>query len=149
MVKMAHTETLGGRITRLRRDKEIPQYQLASQIGLHPSSLNQIEKGKRNPKTETVSALASALGVSRDYLLDGNPAGPPSRADPREARHAEPATTLEVSAVIHQAVQTAIRAAITDILNAVSESLAADRRSENTEGEDSRPKAKTVPTRRH
>jgi transcriptional regulator with XRE-family HTH domain len=143
MVKMASTETIGDRISRLRRDKKIPQYQLASTIGLHPSSLNQIEKGKRQPKTGTISALAKALDVSRDLLIDGNPAGPP------QARHDQTPETPEVSAVIYQAVQIAIRATLTDLLNAISESLAATGRSSPTEREDRGPETKTVRTRRH
>jgi len=65
-------ETLGQRIARLRREQGIKQYRLAKDTGLHPSSLNQIEKGKREPQTATLTALAHRLGVSRDMLVDGD-----------------------------------------------------------------------------
>lgn len=144
VVNMAHTETVGNRIARLRREKEIPQYQLANEIGLHPSSLNQIEKGHRTPKADTVAKLAKALGTTRDFLWDGNPAV----AEPSNKGHAHATEPLEVSAVITQAVQSAIRATLTDLLNAVSESLAAEGRPQTAEREDRRPETKAVRARR-
>ena len=143
---MAHIETIGDRIARLRRDKNIPQYLLAGEIGLHPSSLNQIEKGHRTPKAETVAKLAKALDVSRDFLWDGAPAVATPLPDRDHGYHAQ---AVEVSALVTQAVHTEIRAVIVDILNALSESLAATGRPAATDSEDRRPEAQKIRTRRH
>jgi transcriptional regulator with XRE-family HTH domain len=51
---------------------------LAFHSGISWSAIAQIESGRRkNVRPSTLSALASALGVTIDYLVSGKPAGPP------------------------------------------------------------------------
>jgi transcriptional regulator with XRE-family HTH domain len=69
---MSTHETVGARVARLRRHAGLTQYKLAHFIGLHASSLNQIERGKRKPNTTTVTRLAAALHTTRDVILDGD-----------------------------------------------------------------------------
>jgi transcriptional regulator with XRE-family HTH domain len=108
-------ESIGARIARLRRRAGIKQLELAQRAGLNPSSLNQIEKGKRIPKTSTVDALAKELDVSRDLILDGDPA-----VEPRASRHNATPQNSELSATI----QAAISAGFADLATAIAAALA-------------------------
>lgn len=142
---MAHTEKIGDRIARLRRDRKIPQYKLAEAIGLHPSSLNQIEKGRRVPKTATITALAHSLGVSRDLLLDGSP----QAAAPIQQGHENRREPVEVSAAIAAAVHEAIRNNLIDIINAISAAIATEGRAPTAERESERHPASPGGDRRY
>lgn len=59
----------GLKIKQLRSDLGISTYELANRTGLSPSYLNEIEKGKKYPKTEKVFALAKALNTDYDTLV--------------------------------------------------------------------------------
>jgi transcriptional regulator with XRE-family HTH domain len=87
------TETIGNRIRRLRLAKGIRfQKDFANMIGIDPASLNQIEQGYRVPKLQTVDKMATALGVSRDLIIDGESA---ARAMPPRSYVAEPEAAPE------------------------------------------------------
>lgn len=60
---------LGFKIKHLRLQRGIPYQALAEQTGLSVSYLNDIEKGKKYPKPDKISALASAFGVEYDDLV--------------------------------------------------------------------------------
>jgi transcriptional regulator with XRE-family HTH domain/predicted transcriptional regulator len=59
----------GLKIKQLRNDLGLSTYDLADRTGLSPSYLNEIEKGKKYPKTEKIFALAKALNSSYDTLV--------------------------------------------------------------------------------
>jgi hypothetical protein len=59
----------GLKLKQLRADLGISTYELANRTGLSPSYLNEIEKGKKYPKTEKVFALAKALDTDYDTLV--------------------------------------------------------------------------------
>lgn len=59
----------GLKLKQLRHDNGISTYELANRTGLSPSYINEIEKGKKYPKTEKVIALAKALGTDYDALV--------------------------------------------------------------------------------
>ena len=59
----------GLKIKQLRSELGLSTYDLADKTGLSPSYLNEIEKGKKYPKTEKVFALAKALDSSYDALV--------------------------------------------------------------------------------
>lgn len=63
---------LGQRVRELREAKEMSQEDLAQAIGKRLLAVSQIERGKtENPRADTVSGLAEALGTTVDYLLHG------------------------------------------------------------------------------
>ena len=62
--------SLGQRIRRIRRAKQIRQGQLARLAGLTQSSLQKIEYGIANPSLPALLRIASALGVEPGVLLD-------------------------------------------------------------------------------
>ena len=59
----------GLKLRQLRLDKSITQYELADRAGLSQSYINEIEKGKKYPKTEKIIALARAMDTSYDALV--------------------------------------------------------------------------------
>lgn len=60
---------IGLRIKKVRKEAGLTQQQLAKRLGIPYQSIGQWERGIRNPKIETLQAIADAIGVSLDYLL--------------------------------------------------------------------------------
>ncbi len=60
------------RLERLRKEKKINQSELARSIGLTQQTISSYEKGKNRPSMEIIVRLAQELGVTSDYLLNGN-----------------------------------------------------------------------------
>lgn len=59
----------GLKLRQLRLDKSLTQYDLADMSGVSVSYINEIEKGKKYPKTDKIIALASAMGVTYEALV--------------------------------------------------------------------------------
>lgn len=59
----------GLKLKQLRIQKGLSFAQLSKAAGVSVSYLNEIEKGKKYPKTDKILALAQALGVSYDQLV--------------------------------------------------------------------------------
>jgi transcriptional regulator with XRE-family HTH domain len=64
------TFMIGERIRNLRIDKGLKQNQLAEATGLSRISIGNYERGNRQPPVDVAAKIASALGVTVDYLLD-------------------------------------------------------------------------------
>ncbi len=60
---------IGMTIRRLRMEREYTLQALADESGISKSYLGDIEKGRKNPTTDVVEAVASALGVPARRLL--------------------------------------------------------------------------------
>lgn len=60
---------IGLRLKTVRKEAGLTQQQLAKRLGIPYQSIGQWERGIRNPKIETLQAIANAIGVSLDYLL--------------------------------------------------------------------------------
>ena len=59
----------GLKVRQLRQEKGLSFAALSEATSLSASYLNEIEKGKKYPKTEKIMKLAEALGVSYDWLI--------------------------------------------------------------------------------
>ncbi|MFZ6024000.1 MAG: helix-turn-helix domain-containing protein [Bacteroidota bacterium] len=59
------------RLKQLRLEKGYSQKQIADKVGLHSIHYGRYERGDSLPAAETLTKLADALGVSVDYLLEG------------------------------------------------------------------------------
>jgi transcriptional regulator with XRE-family HTH domain len=59
----------GLKVRQLRQEKGLSFAALSKDTGLSASYLNEIEKGKKYPKTEKIAKLAESLGVSYDWLI--------------------------------------------------------------------------------
>lgn len=60
---------LGLKLKQLRTEKNLSLVELAEKSGLSVSYLNEIEKGKKYPKGNKISALANALDIPYDKLV--------------------------------------------------------------------------------
>lgn len=61
--------TFGSTVRELRKIKGLSQEQLALEIGMDLTSINEIERGRRNPTLRTIVKLAHALEVKPAELL--------------------------------------------------------------------------------
>ena len=66
----------GSNVARLRAEKGLSQTKLAFQLdpsgkGISQSYVSQLEAGKRNPKLDTIVAIAQALDVPVGELVTG------------------------------------------------------------------------------
>lgn len=59
----------GRAIREIREKAGLTQEQLAEASGLHFTEISHLEAGRRNPKLETVKAVARGLKVPRWYLV--------------------------------------------------------------------------------
>lgn len=69
---MTGTVDLGLRLKLRRTALQIPQQELAAQVGMNPRTLSALERGRRpldRLRSATLLRLATCLGVSTDYLL--------------------------------------------------------------------------------
>lgn len=70
MVKVTGvSRRVGGRIQKIRLEKGLTQEKLALDADLNRAYIGYIERGERNPSTETLSKIAKALGVKLDDLF--------------------------------------------------------------------------------
>lgn len=60
---------LGFKVKQLRQERGLSLSDLAQKTNISVSYLNEIEKGKKYPQAEKIAVLASALGVSYDWLV--------------------------------------------------------------------------------
>lgn len=65
-------KTIGEKIQILREERNLKQKELAELAGITEATLSRYENGKREPKGEIISKLATVLNVSTDYLLGRN-----------------------------------------------------------------------------
>ena len=65
------SETLGGRIERLIRENNLSQKDFAKDVGTTESAICRYLKDERVPRIDILSNMATALGVSLDYLVTG------------------------------------------------------------------------------
>jgi hypothetical protein len=59
----------GLKLRQLRTSKKLSQSELSEKSGLSVSYINEIEKGKKYPKTEKIATLAAALDVPYDRMV--------------------------------------------------------------------------------
>jgi transcriptional regulator with XRE-family HTH domain len=60
------------RLRELRRQKNLSQTELGEKAGVHYTHISKYERGVSTPSVETIRGLAEALGVSTDFLMDGD-----------------------------------------------------------------------------
>ena len=61
--------TVGEKIRAVRKERKMTQKRLGNILGMDTTRISQYETGQRNPKIETLSKIADALGVSVAELL--------------------------------------------------------------------------------
>lgn len=69
-MKNEHIRLIFGlKLKQLRQEKGMSLQDLSTKSGISNSYINEIEKGKKYPKTDKINSLASALGVEYDQLV--------------------------------------------------------------------------------
>ena len=63
-------EVLGRRLRALRADRDETLAQTADRAGLSPQYLSEIERGRKEPSSEMIAALAGALGITLTGLTE-------------------------------------------------------------------------------
>lgn len=63
--------TVGQRIQKARKEKKLTQKELAAKLGLATGTIQQYELDKRQPRLEQFRAIASALNVDVNWLMNG------------------------------------------------------------------------------
>ncbi|RUT67494.1 XRE family transcriptional regulator, partial [Flavobacterium cupreum] len=63
--------TISERIKQLRTENNLTQSELAEKVGLTYVQIGRYEKGKSNLSSDVLQKLASVLGTSTDYLMNG------------------------------------------------------------------------------
>jgi transcriptional regulator with XRE-family HTH domain len=69
--KGAIQAALGTNLRAARARAELSQEALGLKVGLHPTEITRIERGRRNPGTVTLVKLARGLGITTSELVDG------------------------------------------------------------------------------
>ena len=62
-------ESLGKRISNIRKELNLNQKELAEKCGITEATLSRYENDLREPKSEAIVKIANALNVTTDYLL--------------------------------------------------------------------------------
>ncbi len=57
-------EVLGSRLRALRADRDETLAQTAERAGISPQYLSEVERGRKEPSSEMIAALAGALGTT-------------------------------------------------------------------------------------
>lgn len=60
------------RLKKLRMERGLTQREFATKTGINYVQYNRYEKGDRKPSADVLPKIADALGVSVDYLLEGD-----------------------------------------------------------------------------
>jgi transcriptional regulator with XRE-family HTH domain len=63
-------EVLGQRLRELRLDQGETLSQTAGRAGISPQYLSEIERGRKEPSSEMIAALAGALGTTLTVLTE-------------------------------------------------------------------------------
>ncbi len=63
------TRSIGDRVRRARQRQRLSQTALAGLAGINQGFLSQIERGKQQPRSQTVNAIAVALGIPPAVLV--------------------------------------------------------------------------------
>lgn len=77
-------EVLGRRLRALRLEQQETLSETAGRAGISPQYLSEVERGRKEPSSEMIAALAGALGVTLIGLTEqvaadlrrGHPSGP-------------------------------------------------------------------------
>ena len=76
LVKTDDFDTLGGRLSRAREAKNTSLPQLAELVGVETKTLKAWESDRTVPRSNRLTMLAGALGISVSWLLYGRGASP-------------------------------------------------------------------------
>ncbi len=65
-------EGFAERLRNLRTQQSLSQTELGELVAIHYTHIGRYERGTSRPSADTLNRMAQTLGVSTDYLLEGN-----------------------------------------------------------------------------
>lgn len=65
-------DTLGKRLVKVRKEKELTQKKLAEMLGITPTRLNYWEKDKREPDVAMIKKISEVLEIDPNFLIGLN-----------------------------------------------------------------------------
>jgi len=71
--KTPDSDDFAARLRQLRKAKGLSQSELGELVELHYTHVGRYERGSSFPSAAALQRLADVLGVSADYLLEGDP----------------------------------------------------------------------------
>ena len=75
-------QEIGRKITALRKERRMSQYQLAMEAGLSTSYIPDLEKGLKCPTVETLDSICYALGITlKDFFTERDESVPLNKID--------------------------------------------------------------------
>ena len=83
---MMTTETLGARLQRMRKQKNLTQDEVAERLNVSPQAVSKWENDQSCPDIMLLPQIADLYGVTTDLLLKGEQAIPDARIAPPEER---------------------------------------------------------------
>ncbi len=79
--------TVGERIRKIRRDREMTQAYVAAQLNVTPPFISMIESGNSDPDSELLIKLAKVFGVSpAEFFVDATVVEAPARKHEEEGK---------------------------------------------------------------
>jgi transcriptional regulator with XRE-family HTH domain len=96
---------IGERLRSRRRELRLSLRDLAGRLGVSPSLISQIERGRARPSVSTLYALVAELDVSLDDLLFNDarpPGGSGTRGDPATDARGERRRPVQVAGTRHR-----------------------------------------------
>ncbi|MGQ4596370.1 helix-turn-helix domain-containing protein [Nocardia sp. R6R-6] len=63
-------EALGEQLRTLRRDRRETLVETAERAGISPQYLSEVERGRKEPSSEMIAALAGSLGITLGALIE-------------------------------------------------------------------------------
>lgn len=77
---------IGDKIRELREEKDIKQKDLASFLGISPSTVGMYEQNRRTPDSEMILKLANFFNVTTEYILGRSNLRTPSTETVKEQK---------------------------------------------------------------
>jgi transcriptional regulator with XRE-family HTH domain len=65
--------TLGQKLKKLRKDRDLGQVELAKKLGASVVSISNYETDKTIPSSDTLIKIAKVFNITVDYLISGQP----------------------------------------------------------------------------
>jgi transcriptional regulator with XRE-family HTH domain len=79
MIDIASVMTIGQRIRKVRRTRDLTQAELGEKAGIDPRNLTRYENDKLKPSLKVLMRLADALDTPIEQFIDGEESGKPNR----------------------------------------------------------------------
>lgn len=132
---MGMANTFGARLILARNEKGLSQFTLAERADMAPTQLSRYETDKVRPRLRIVNALAAALSVDPDWLLNGDADADLEPADTAPATQCKLRIPTEMHGHLVQLASAANRSLNAEIVHRLAQTLGEDFAAEQPEAQ--------------